>query len=199
MTASRFGRGRADRAWDVGGGAETGSIFPEIADVALRPAAEGPCSRCGRAGLRRYPYVGKVVRYPAGRSSEDPHVTALCAPCVLRGDVERRVPPELREAVTRYAADPEEALRVLHRLPDVPLFMQDFDGPLCCGAFSEFVGSPATDFELLEAQRTCAPWQYGQDGYARDFAAHGMPESLDEISVFACRSCGRRHLVDQFS
>lgn len=175
-----------------------GSIFPHVADEALRPGREGPCPRCG-AGGRLYPYAGKVVRYPAGREADDPRVCDLCAACILGGDVERHVTPEMRQAVLRHAADKEQALRALHRLPEAPVFMQDFDWPLCCGDFCEFIGSPADEDELLEIQRTCAAWQHGPDGYARNFAADGMPESLDEISVFSCGSCGKRHYVDQFS
>lgn len=168
-----------------------GQLFTYIADDALRTWPYGTCSLCDRADVAAYPYSGFMMRKD-GRIEE---LEAVCADCLRSHSLQWANESEL-PAVIRQSG---ELLARLRQTPQIPLMMQYFDWPVCCGDLCEFSGSPAAAEELVEIRRTAVYWERGLGKQGRDFAESGAPESLREVSVFGCHACGKRYWIDQFT
>ncbi|MCH5718784.1 hypothetical protein [Niabella hibiscisoli] len=87
------------------------------------------------------------------------------------------------------------------KTPDIPMFLQRVDRPLCCKDITEFTGYPANDDELYLVGDQDIYWEEGVKGRASmyDFRVHGSPESLREIARFTCRHCSKKYFTFQFT
>ena len=181
---------------------EMGSVFKHVDDTALRECGGEECHLCGRSDVPIYGYFGEIVDPSMTEPDAAPganEVDELCADCINSGRVRRRFTWEAEKIITGFAKDAEFAWAEFHKLPDAPLFLQGFDWPMCCGVWSDFTGSPETEAELPRVRQTHAPWALGPTDFARDFERDGPPESLDEISLFTCKTCGKGYFIDQFT
>lgn len=170
-----------------------GSTFRYVADQALFACGGDECHHCGRKDVPIYSYTGTIVDPTRAAdpdlAREEPEVSELCADCILGGNVRKydSAVREIMRTVNAFAADPRQALEEYHRTPDIPLFLQREDWPMCCGQWCEFTGVPKDyeDSRQVPARhsfwdRGPREWTYG-DGL--------MPESLREVSLFRCLIC----------
>lgn len=138
-----------------------GAVFQYVADHALDPCGDETCHHCGRTGPPIYRYTGEIVN-PV--SAADPQLAAddlvvyeLCVDCIRGGNVRKsdyRI-GEMLPIINRFAADRARAVAEYHQLPDIPLFLQRDDWPMCCGGWCEFVGCPATYDESRQVPSGC--------------------------------------------
>lgn len=161
------------------------------------------CQYCERAGVPVFGYPGVILDPSRAANPElartDPDVFELCADCINSSVVKRKDDFEAGQLIARFASDPQAALHAYHRLPDIALFLQRFDWPICCGMWCVFTGSPIDYAALVAVQHTHSYWQEGPAISGRGFASEGEPESMTEISCFRCETCGTRHYTDQFT
>lgn len=181
-----------------------GTVFKHVADAALRSVAHEICQQCERPEVPVYGYAGTLVDpYLAANvalAQEEPEVCYLCASCIQGGNVRRSNRHDVAQTVQSLAKDPENAWQAFNQLPSIPLFLQGcFDWPFCCDSWCEFRGSPLNFPHLLATQRSHQYWEKGIGKRPRPLATQGPPESLREISVFACTSCPACYYTDQFS
>jgi hypothetical protein len=180
-----------------------GTIFKHVDDNALRTCGGDKCQFCERNDVPVYSYPGRIIN-PSLAANPDlakayPEVDELCAQCINSGNVHRRYLSNAEKIIKRFARDESQAWVEFHQLPDVPLFLQGFDWPMCCGRWADFTGSPETMADLIELDQRRVAWEGGPIEKGRDFKRDGPPESLNEISLFRCWTCGRGYYVDQFT
>lgn len=178
-----------------------GTVFQHVADHALVSIEAAACQCCAHEDTPVYGYFGTIIRPelaadPALAVSE-PTVYEVCADCIHAGLVDKADLTTALRTIATHAADPAAARHALMYLPDIPLFLQGFDWPMCCGNWCEFTGVPASDDALPGLQASHRAWP--ADSHPRDFARDGGPESLCEISMFRCQTCGQGHYTDQFT
>lgn len=182
-----------------------GPLFEHVAEGAERQIddPDALCQYCERAGVPVFGYPGMITDPSHAANPElartEPEVFELCADCINSSAVKRTDDFQASRLVARFASNPQEALRSYHRLPDIPLFLQSFDWPICCGTWCVFTGSPSDNAALVAVQSSHQYWQEGPATSGRDFASEGEPESMTEISCFRCDTCGNRHYTDQFT
>ena len=181
-----------------------GKIFKSVADAALRSVDGEICQQCERPQVPAYRYTGEIIdpRKAADTqlAEEEPEVHYLCADCIHGGNVQRTDTWAVEHTIQRFAADPQKAWREFHLLPDAPLFLLGkLDWPFCCNTWYEFVACPTSLQELFAVQQSHQYWENGPAAKPRDFHSGGPPESLREISLFACASCTNRYYTDQYS
>lgn len=181
-----------------------GTLFKYVADAALRSIANEVCQHCERSELAAYAYTGTIVDPHLAANvelaQEEPEVFYLCAKCIQSGNVVRSNRGDVEQIVQSLATDPARAWQAFNQLPGIPLFLQGcFDWPFCCDTWCEFTGSPVDFQQLLATQHSQQYWQKGLGSMPRNFAAQGAPESLREVSLFACTCCATRYYTDQFS
>ena len=181
-----------------------GKIFKSVADAALRSVDGEICQQCERPQVPAYRYTGEIIdpRKAADTqlAEEEPEVHYLCADCIHSGNVQRTDTWAVEHTIQRFAADPQKAWREFHLLPDAPLFLQGkLDWPFCCNTWYEFVACPTSLQELFAVQQSHQYWENGPAAKPRDFHSGGPPESMREISLFACASCTNRYYTDQYS
>lgn len=181
-----------------------GTVFPHVADSALRACGGVECHHCGTATRPVYRYPGRIVE-PA-RSADpalataDPDIEEACAHCILGGNLRRRACLEAEFIAGRFSLDRTAIRRSFDQLPDVALFLQGFDWPICCDDWCEFVGSPDDMDRLIALQASARYWEKGpRNAASRNFGDCGPPESMSEISEFRCLRCASRFYVDQFT
>jgi hypothetical protein len=188
-----------------------GTVFRHIADEVLRPKKgyRRTCQVCARTGVDVYPASGNIA-LPDG--SEGADCAVACAECLLGGRVEPTCAFQVDEVIRSYldrqfkdhtglfrlrrAAELAAAYR---QTPDIPLFLQNNDWPLCCGDLTEFFGSPRNKRELIRLSRTAVYWKKKVRENDVDFADTGPPESYDEVSMFRCPSCAKVYWTWQFT
>jgi hypothetical protein len=178
-----------------------GTMFRYVADAALTPSDLGDCQLCERIGVTSYSFTG-VITDPSRAANpqlaqEDPHVFALCAACILGGNVRKHDSEiaEIRRIVNAFAVDRAAAIANYHTLPHIPLMMQHRDWPMCCGDWCEFYGNPADYRESVEVPSLHQFWDYRPHKWDRDFEL--KPESLREVCVFRCLTCNRSYFIWQ--
>ena len=181
-----------------------GKIFKSVADAALRSVDGEICQQCERPQVPAYRYTGEIIdpRKAADTqlAEEEPEVHYLCADCIHGGNVQRTDTWAVEHTIQRFAADPQKAWREFHLLPDAPLFLQGkLDWPFCCNTWYEFVACPTSLQVLFAVQQSHQYWENGPAAKPRDFHSGGPPESMREISLFACASCTNRYYTDQYS
>jgi hypothetical protein len=180
-----------------------GTVFKHVADSALGSGLGTACHHCEREDLPIYPYFGEIVNpelaHDPQLAREEPAVSELCAECIVGGNVRRDNHFEAESTIARFAADPDRAWKEFHQLPNLPLFLQRLDWPMCCGEWCEFTGIPGSYRDLLKIQDGCQGWNRGPGAPPRDFREGGAPASLREVSVFHCHECGSGYYTDQFT
>lgn len=171
-----------------------GSIFKHVEDHALRTCAGTQCHQCERSNVPIYDYFGEIIdpklAADPGLAEQEPGVEELCADCINGSNVRRRDTYEAERLISEFADDTVSAWDEFHRLPTVPLLLQGFDWPLCCGCWTDFEGSPVDYSDLLRIQSTAQAWRCGPINQRRDFESLGPPERFDEVSLFACSRAG---------
>lgn len=135
-------------------------LFEHVAKDAER-AIDDPdarCQHCERTGVPVFRYPGVIVDPSFAADPElaatDPEVFELCAGCINSSATERTDHFEAGQLIARFASDPQAAWNAYHRLPDIPLFLQRFDWPICCGTWCVFTGSPIDHAALVAIQRS---------------------------------------------
>lgn len=181
-----------------------GIIFKYVADDALRCVANEVCQQCERPERPVFGYTGTIVDPHLAANvelaQEEPEVFYLCADCIQGGNVVRSNQRDVEQTVQRLATDPARAWQAFNWLPGIPLFLQGcFDWPFCCDTWCEFTGSPVDFQQLLATQQSQQYWEKGLGKTPRKFDTQGAPESLREVSLFACSCCLACYYTDQFS
>lgn len=168
-----------------------GKLFRYIADNALQPYTYSNCWVCDRENVTAYEYYGSWLR---GESVKE-KIDAVCADCLRRNRFkwtnESELPQIIRES--------NELLSKLRQTPQIPMMVQYNDWAVCCDDLCEFIGSPASEKDLLEISETAIYWEKDVGSQGRNFTKFGLPESLDEISLFKCLVCQQRYWIDQFT
>ncbi|MFO0799099.1 MAG: hypothetical protein U0804_16650 [Gemmataceae bacterium] len=169
-------------------------MFLHVADGAMYPCGGDSCHHCERSDVPVYGFDGEIVNPDLAKNpalaADEPQVSELCASCILGGNV-RKSAYRIREItpiVTRWAADPVRAIEEYHRTPDIPLLMQRYDWPMCCGGWCEFVGTPDTRDVSRQVPHGFRYWERGPVEW--HFRYELLPESLREVSLFRCALCG---------
>lgn len=180
-----------------------GTIFRQVADCAI-PACSGvPCQHCGRNDVPVLDYSGSIVEPKLAAdiqlAIEEPEVYEACAGCIKGGNLRKS---EVRKRTVmsttrKFAARPEQALEEYDRLPDLPLFLQHDDWPMCCGEWCEFTGIPGSDEESKLVPSQHSYWEGGPALWRSEIGL--LPESLREVSLFRCVSCSRTWFTWQFT
>ena len=159
------------------------------------------CHHCERDDVPIYRYDGEIIdpsfaKNPA-LAAEEPDVSELCADCILGGNI-RKSDYRIREmmpVITRWATDGARAVEEFHRTPDIPLFLQRDDWPMCCGGWCEFVGVPGSRDESRQVPQDFRYWERGPVEWRFEYEL--FPESLREVCLFRCGACSGRCFVWQ--
>ncbi len=128
---------------------------------------------------------------------DEPEVSELCAECILGGNIRKDFTPEIQNTINRFAADHDTALAAFGRTPNIPLFIQYIDWPMCCGDWAEFIGTPENADESETVPQRFHYWERGPRDWTSDHALR--PESLREVSLFRCTTCDRQLFAWQFT
>lgn len=189
-----------------------GKLFRYIADEAIKPPDRRPkrdCHACEKEGTDVYDIQGNVAKR---NGTEGAEVYSACVRCIQTGRVEPATAFEVDEVIRKYLATHYKDRTHLFRLqrllelatayrrtPNVPLFLQHQDWPLCCGDLTEFTGSPKTKKELVKLSTTATYWQGEVMKCFVNFEETGAPESLREVSRFRCLTCPKVYWTWQFT
>jgi uncharacterized protein CbrC (UPF0167 family) len=180
-----------------------GTVFRYIADGALVPCGGDQCHHCERTNIPIYCYRGSIVDPSLARNpelaAEEPDVSELCADCIRGGNVRKSdvSVEQVLPNVKAFASNRQQAIEEYHQLPNLPLFLQWDDWPLCCGEWCEFVGVPGNYDESRQVPSLHRYWEGGQREWR--FGHELLPESLWEVSLFRCLGCGRTYFTWQFT
>ncbi len=162
-----------------------GSVFRQVADVAMYPCGGEQCHHCERTGVPVYRYWGEILdpalAHDPVLAAEEPEVHNVRKSNYRVGLV--------TPTVARFAADRERAMVEYHQLPDIPLFLQREDWPMCCGEWCEFVGVPGSYEESSGVPASHSYWERGPAAWR--FTDQLLPESLREVSLFRCVRCNQ--------
>ncbi|MDN3691278.1 CbrC family protein [Chryseobacterium tructae] len=188
-----------------------GKLFELINDHALEKLDEyyTECNVCGKTEVDLYPYQGQVT-LENGEIDDD--IYASCYECLQTKTMTHACDFFYEETIEKYV----NSLKLPHnrtielksvliekynRTPDIPIFMQRADQPLCCENITEFIGYPKNDNELYEASENLIYWEEGlkEKSEYYDFRTYGSPESLREIATFQCSHCGKKYFTFQFT
>ncbi|MGC4006398.1 MAG: CbrC family protein [Pirellulales bacterium] len=178
-----------------------GSTFRYIHDSALVESDLGVCQHCARQGFAAYDYHGEIVDSHAAANVAlalvEKEIYAACAPCIHDGNIRKRdyELERIRPIVDEFARDKTVAIRDYHRIPHIPLMMQDADWPMCCGDWCEFLGNPP-DFETsLSVPFHFRFWDHSPAEYLATQSL--VPESLREVCLFRCLACTNSYFIWQ--
>lgn len=188
-----------------------GQLFELISDHALEKLDEyyTECHVCERSDVDLYPYQGQVI---LENGEIDDEIYAACHDCLQSKPVAHTCSFLYEETIEKYL----DSLNLPHhhkielktiltekynRNPDIPVFMQRPDLPLCCENITEFTGYPKNNEELYEASENLIYWEEGikEKSEYYDFKKYGSPESLREIATFQCLHCGKKYFTFQFT
>jgi hypothetical protein len=172
-----------------------GTRFELIADSALEYLDDyyKKCQVCGAQAVPLFECQGSVIS-DVGTSDPPKDVYAVCEACVKQGRVARTCEFQTDAVIEKFATDPKAAKELLRRTPPIPVMLQHQDWPICCGQLTEFMGVPDSYEESISIPDDYQFWEAGfrdwKEDWGDDFTLE--PESLDEVSKFRCRSCGRK-------
>lgn len=172
-----------------------GSVFRHVADAAMYRCGGEQCHHCARTDRPIYLYSGEIVdpalAHDPELAADEPEVDELCADCVRGGNVRKSEYSlnQVAPTIARFAADRARAIEEYHQIPDIPLFLQGEDWPMCCGEWCEFVGVPLSYDESPGVPLSHSYWERGPTAWR--FTDELRPESLREISLFRCHCCAR--------
>ena len=189
-----------------------GKIFELISDITLEKSGEyyTECHVCDRKDTDLYAYQGTVYDENGNALDDSYDSYAVCADCILAGRVTHTCDFVYIKTIDRYlessglATEKKPLMRTClidkyQRTPDIPIFMQYEDRPLCCNDITEFIGYPVNDKEFSEISEQYTYWEKEvkseYEGY--DFRKYGSPESYRNVAVFKCRCCGKFYYTFQ--
>jgi hypothetical protein len=184
-----------------------GQIFDLIADSALVKLDDyyTECHVCERADVDLYHYDGKL--HNANEETED--VYAVCAECIKTAALTHTAGFEYLRTIDHYLENISESkdqlqnelVQKYQHTPNIPIFMQYEDRPLCCNAITEFTGHPHDKEELYKISEIYIYWEkeIKSKPALYNFRQYGEPESYNDIAAFNCPNCGSNYFVFQFS
>jgi uncharacterized protein CbrC (UPF0167 family) len=184
-----------------------GKVFVYIADHALE-AIEGnnhSCHVCNRTDVDIYPYFAELHREDG---SVDDDISEVCETCIKTQNLSKGEAyldiidaylltlPALERDTRR-----QQLMEAYRRTPNLPMFMQYEDRPLCCADLTEFIGYPKNNTELYAAMEKSIYWEkkVTQKPADYDFRKYGNPESLEDVARFRCLHCGLEYVTFQFT
>ena len=180
-----------------------GRVFRYISDDAMYPCGgSSSCHHCESTTKHLFAYFGTTVKPELAANpklaADEPDISEVCASCILGGNVRKHlVDSTIQKTINRFARDKALALHEFHQTPDIPLFLQHQDWPMCCGTWCEYIGVPNSDGESVIVPTTFGYWEHEPRKWE---SAHDLrPESLREVSLFRCVSCDRRIFTWQFT
>ncbi len=188
-----------------------GQIFELIADNALEKMDDyySECHVCNRTDVDLYDYQGK---HQLENGEIDDDIYAVCAECILTKNLFHICDFEYLKAIKSYLSTTNLSIQEQEQLsnkliqkyqktPDIPIFMQHHDVPLCCNDIVEFIGYPANDNELFEKTESYIYWEKGVKNQSEsyDFRRVGGPESLSDVATFRCSHCNKKYFTFQFT
>lgn len=188
-----------------------GQLFELISDEAIEKSDEDytECHVCQKTGIDLYPYQGKAT---LDDGTIDDDIYAVCSDCLKTKPLVHTGGFFYTETIEKYLASQplnetqklnlkEILIGKYNQTPDIPLFLQRPDQPICCNDITEFTGYPADDEELYEISEKNMYWEEGlkEKSEYYDFRKYGSPESLREIASFKCRHCGEKYFTFQFT
>ncbi|MEJ5105036.1 hypothetical protein [Chryseobacterium sp. MYb328] len=188
-----------------------GKLFELISDDALEKLDEyyTECHVCEKTNVDLYPYQGQVT-LENGEIDDD--IYAACHECLHSKLMVHTCSFLYKETIEKYllslncpsnyTAELKEVLiKKYNRTPDIPIFMQKPDMPLCCENITEFTGYPQNNDDLYNISEKYRYWEEGVKEKSKyyDFKTYGSPENLREIAAFQCLHCGEKYFTFQFS
>ena len=178
-----------------------GATFRFIHDDAMFSCGGTACHFCESSESPIYNYHGVIVHPDQAANpdlaNEEPEIYELCAKCILEDHVRKHLEPGIQKTINRFARDKQASLEEFHRTPDIPLFLQHQDWPMCCGEWCEFVGAPTSYPESREVPQLWHYWERELRAWEADYEL--MPESLREVSLFKCVICKKQLFTWQFT
>lgn len=199
-----------------------GKTFELISDKALEKALEEKrelnnalgkkgleeCNICGEEAVL-YSYQGEE-HDEEGEYIDDCYM--VCAECILKGSINHSCDFEYIKTIETYldtltlSIEEKKSIQEIlinkyQRTPDIPLFMQREDRPLCCNDIAEFIGHPESDEELFEISEQNIYWEQGIKPKLEycNFREYGIPESYRDIAAFKCSHCEQKYFTFQFT
>ena len=202
-----------------------GKLFELISDKALENALKQEkslnkalgysdlteCDVCGKFVADTFPYNGTQYDDDGNALDSDYDPSNACADCILAGKVTHICDWKYIETIGNYldtqnlSAEEKEIkterlIEKYQRTPDIPIFMQYHDIPLCCGDITEFIGHPESNEELYEI----SDYNYWEKGLKskseyENFRKYGKPESYIDVAAFQCSHCGKKYFTFQFT
>lgn len=188
-----------------------GKLFELIADHALEKldAYYTECHVCEKTDVDLYPYQGQIT---LENGKIDDEIYAACHECLQTKPMAHTCSFLYKETIEKYIQSlnfppdhttelKEILIKKYNRTPDIPIFMQKPDLPLCCEDITEFIGYPQNNDELYGISENYRYWEGGirEKSEYYDFKTYGPPESLREIAGFHCLHCGKKYFTFQFS
>ncbi|MBE9597941.1 hypothetical protein [Pedobacter sp. MC2016-24] len=188
-----------------------GQIFELIADQALETLDSyyTECHICERENLDLYTYQGKYVM-KNGEIDDD--LYALCEECIKNKGVSHICDFQYIKTIEGYlesenlGENEKEILKQqltdkYQKTPDIPIFLQYTDRPLCCKDITEFKGYPQDNPDLYQKTDSFIYWEkktIASTPEAYNFKNTGPPESLREVATFHCKHCNKNYFTFQF-
>ncbi|MGJ1430310.1 hypothetical protein ACR79M_01560 [Sphingobacterium spiritivorum] len=188
-----------------------GKIFDLIADSALEKLDSyyDECHVCNRTDIDLYPYQGKL-HLENGEVDDD--IYAACSSCILKGNLTHSCDFAYFEIIDQYLRqkDLNDAAYIhnkniltekYQKTPDIPIFMQYDDRPLCCNDITEFTGYPKDADECYDLTEKATYWekQVCEKSEFYNFRKYGAPESKRDIAFFCCKHCETLYFTFQFT
>ncbi|MDR2918057.1 MAG: CbrC family protein [Tannerella sp.] len=191
-----------------------GKVFELISDNALKKLDDyyTECHVCEREDVDLYTYQGTVYDENGNALDDSWDSYAVCADCILAGRVTHICDFEYIKTIDHYlemsnltiekkSLTRERLINKYQRTPDIPIFMQHEDRPLCCNDITEFIGHPKNDEELFAISEQNNYWEQGikPKRESADFRKWGRPESYRDVATFQCRHCRKKYFTFQFT
>ncbi|CAL2091316.1 hypothetical protein [Tenacibaculum sp. 190524A02b] len=188
-----------------------GKLFELISDNSVESLDEyyKECQVCGNSDTDLYEYQGILDR---GSLEEEEEVYAACCSCIKTKPLSHICDYEYIETIDLFLNTLElddsdrnnlkvNLIKKYNQTPDIPMFMQKTDIPLCCRDITEFIGYPKSENELIEISENYIYWEeeVKKKSEFYDFKEYGVPESLNEVASFKCKHCNKKYFTFQFS
>ncbi len=186
-----------------------GNLFELIADTAIEKLDSyyHSCHVCNKSNLDLFRYQG---RHHLDNGEIDDDIYAVCAECILTKDLRHSCAFEYIKTIESYFENsslPSEEQQSFKRsliekyqkTPDIPIFVQYTDRPLCCNDITEFVGHPTDKDGLRKMTENVIYWekQVKEKSALYDFRKF-LPESFKDVAAFRCRHCEKQFFTFQF-